>query len=220
MAQCSGCFPIFQPNQLAHMEIGGCMELKDDDFYCLPVNLESVFDSVAEEEKSVLEKKSEPVRYNADVNECVICWENIEQVNNCVTPCGHSFCFKCLMLALTRNPSCPCCRTSLIEQNEEEEDEDEENEENSHHSEDDEESYGEGEEDCADVEDIATRLESSGFTMLDMVLILMDKPSKRNAALNYDYIQKMAIKFDQIEQDVDNEAKERVLFAAEDNKVN
>jgi hypothetical protein len=27
---CSGCYPIFQPNQQAHQDFGGCMEIKYD----------------------------------------------------------------------------------------------------------------------------------------------------------------------------------------------
>jgi hypothetical protein len=28
--KCPGCFPIFQPNQLAHMDKGGCLYLEYD----------------------------------------------------------------------------------------------------------------------------------------------------------------------------------------------
>lgn len=28
--RCSGCYPIFQPNQQAHQDFGGCMEIKYD----------------------------------------------------------------------------------------------------------------------------------------------------------------------------------------------
>jgi len=44
--------------------------------------------------------------------------------NNCVTPCGHSFCFQCLAKALEQNNTCPYCRTVLMEEPEEEEEED------------------------------------------------------------------------------------------------
>jgi len=47
--------------------------------------------------------------------ECCICYETIGDKNNCVTPCGHKFCFVCLTKALTTNNTCPCCREVLVE---------------------------------------------------------------------------------------------------------
>lgn len=47
--------------------------------------------------------------------ECCICFEVIGEKNNCVTPCGHKFCFVCLTKALSTNNTCPCCRQVLIE---------------------------------------------------------------------------------------------------------
>ena len=54
--------------------------------------------------------------------ECCICFETIGEKNNCVTPCGHKFCFVCLTKALTNNNTCPCCREVLVEVTEEDED--------------------------------------------------------------------------------------------------
>lgn len=57
--------------------------------------------------------------------ECCICMDVINcSTNNCVTPCGHKFCFQCLAKALEQNNTCPCCRAVLIENNEDPEDED------------------------------------------------------------------------------------------------
>jgi hypothetical protein len=38
--------------------------------------------------------------------------------NNCITPCGHTFCFQCLAKALEKNNTCPCCRAVLMEEEE------------------------------------------------------------------------------------------------------
>ena len=54
--------------------------------------------------------------------ECCICYETIGDKNNCVTPCGHKFCFVCLTKSLTTNNTCPCCREVLIEAPEEDDD--------------------------------------------------------------------------------------------------
>ena len=47
--------------------------------------------------------------------ECCICYETIGDKNNCVTPCGHKFCFVCLTKSLANNNTCPCCRQVLVE---------------------------------------------------------------------------------------------------------
>lgn len=47
--------------------------------------------------------------------ECSICYEVLGNENNCTTPCGHKFCFNCIMKSLKRNGSCPLCRNSLTE---------------------------------------------------------------------------------------------------------
>lgn len=52
--------------------------------------------------------------------ECCICFETIGEKNNCVTPCGHKFCFVCLTKSLTNNNTCPCCREVLLETTDEE----------------------------------------------------------------------------------------------------
>jgi Ring finger domain len=62
---------------------------------------------------------------STDTIECCICFEAIGEKNNCVTPCGHKFCFVCLTKALTNNNTCPCCREVLIEVEEEVEEDDE-----------------------------------------------------------------------------------------------
>lgn len=56
--------------------------------------------------------------------ECCICMDAINfATNNCVTPCGHTFCFQCLAKALEQNNTCPCCRAVLMAEPEDEDDE-------------------------------------------------------------------------------------------------
>jgi len=63
---------------------------------------------------SVEEKMIKTEKQLENVIECVICIEKIDIVNNCVTPCGHKFCLKCILLTCSRNASCPLCRSVLI----------------------------------------------------------------------------------------------------------
>jgi L-rhamnose mutarotase len=48
-----------------------------------------------------------------NTKECAICMEQIDITNNCVTPCGHKFCFTCILTSYSRNKMCPLCRADL-----------------------------------------------------------------------------------------------------------
>lgn len=48
--------------------------------------------------------------------ECVICYDLIGDTNKCVTPCGHNFCFNCILKATQYNSKCPYCRNELREE--------------------------------------------------------------------------------------------------------
>ena len=71
--------------------------------------------------------------------ECCICYDVIGEQNNCTTPCGHKFCFVCMMKTLETNNTCPCCRAVLQERGEEEE-EDSDDEDDDYFSDDDDDS--------------------------------------------------------------------------------
>jgi hypothetical protein len=42
---------------------------------------------------------------------CPVCFDDIE--NKSITPCGHSFCFKCIHVWINLNSSCPLCKSKL-----------------------------------------------------------------------------------------------------------
>jgi hypothetical protein len=74
-----------------------------------------------------------------DGTECPVCLDKIGEKNNCTTKCGHSFCFSCMIKALSVNNKCPYCREILVEKNIhednfEEDDEDEEEDDNYHNN--------------------------------------------------------------------------------------
>ena len=77
--------------------------------------------------------------------ECCVCFEEIgNEKNNCVTPCGHQFCFTCIAKCLGKSNCCPLCRGVLIEKDDEEDSEEDSN----NHSE--EESYKDNDQDNDD----------------------------------------------------------------------
>ena len=59
---------------------------------------------------------------------CPVCFENIGVTNNCITPCGHTFCLICMLKCIRKNNTCPCCRTIIIEEEIQEEIQEEEDE--------------------------------------------------------------------------------------------
>jgi len=145
--------------------------------------------------------------------ECCICYEQIGQTNNCVTGCGHAFCFKCLALAMAHKNSCPCCRAKLIDVPDDDED-DEADGDYVDEEEDDEDDV----DDEGHVEDIVDRLEKEGMTMIDVVSMLLNRYSKRDAKYTAEYIQQINTRFDQLAADVDMEFIEQQQFAVEDTR--
>lgn len=51
-----------------------------------------------------------------ETTECVICFDEFSDSNICITPCGHKFCFKCLMKHMNKSDTCPYCRELLKEE--------------------------------------------------------------------------------------------------------
>jgi hypothetical protein len=45
--------------------------------------------------------------------ECCVCYEELGKTNVTTTPCGHTFCFSCLMKCMDVKNSCPYCREPL-----------------------------------------------------------------------------------------------------------
>jgi hypothetical protein len=145
--------------------------------------------------------------------ECCICFETIGCKNNCVTPCGHSFCFNCVTRALTQNNTCPICRTVLIEVEEEEDSDydDEEEEEDS----DGEEEEEEEQDDCG-IDEITSRFLKLGYTTMDVMSMLTGRYKRSDPKNTKEYIQKMIHDFEDIVDEVDGEEDERESMAEED----
>jgi hypothetical protein len=155
--------------------------------------------------------------------ECCICFENIGEKNNCVTPCGHKFCFECMVKSLSRNNSCPCCRTVLQEEPEDQEDDDDDDEEDDDDYEDDEEE-DDGTKHAGPAK-IASELEKLGYNMTDVIALWLgryDNTPRYEPLTKYtsQYIEKFSNELDEIIERSDIEAtkeyNERHAFMEED----
>ena len=141
--------------------------------------------------------------------ECCICYEIIGEQNNCITPCGHKFCFVCMMKTLNINNTCPCCRTVLQEKEEEESEEEEED--TDYEDSDEEDSDYHYRKSLAPTENIASELESHGYTMSDILALYLGRISDR---VNYRFIEKLNDDFDKIvkKQDSETESEHNETF--------
>ena len=237
MSYCTGCYPTFQANQLAHAEPGGCCYFVETEELCVPTDLSSQFDACVEKEdaasiSSIGNDTDASVSASISASEsatgveCCICYEVIGKKNNCTTECGHQFCFKCLATAMARSNACPCCRAKLVDESEDSEDEEDYVEEDDDEEDDDEEDDGpwpDGmnvEKDYdGDVEDVLERIQQKGYTMLDMVCLLFNKFSKKDERYTPEYIKTLCDTVDQINIDVGQESVEIELMGGEDHGV-
>ena len=64
---------------------------------------------------NLLSKKQIETAKQCHTTECAVCYDKIGNKNNCVTPCGHTFCFQCMMSCLNYKNTCPICRQVLQE---------------------------------------------------------------------------------------------------------
>lgn len=199
--KCPGCYPIYQENQLAHAEEGGCLFQSSDD---------AVSTTTGGSVSTVMV-------------ECCICYDPINtKKNNCVTECGHQFCLKCLATTMAHNGyNCPYCRTPLVEMNDEDEDEDdEENDEGDDEEDIDEEDEDEDEDDegveCG-VEELTRKLMVNGFKMEDMVAMLMGRYRKDDTdAMIFELTDKFDAIVNLADEEAVNEDNEQRMMGKED----
>ena len=218
MSKCLGCFPRFQENQMAHMDPGGCMYVEDLEE--ISMISETSLTSVHNMDVSSSPMEDKEICVESLEEECCICYENIGKKNNCVTECGHKFCFKCLAMAMTRSNACPCCRQPLTDEPEVAYDEEDSE-------------YDEDDDDASDISDdvdedissvpvevIAERLEKNGITMIDMICMFMGtNVVKVSEKYTPEYFDALYEKCDNIVDEAGREASEMALFAEEDSRA-
>lgn len=149
--------------------------------------------------------------------ECPVCMEIIQEKNNCKTECGHSFCLKCILICSVTKAECPCCRFVLFEKKEEE-DEYESDDDESDEEGDDEMNSQASDEDTDDednednevegtVEEITKRFEKKGYSMVDVVSILLGRISKLEDKNTKVYFNKVNDDLEEIIFEVDEEVR-------------
>jgi hypothetical protein len=161
-----------------------------------------------------------------DAKECPVCFEVIQpDANMCITPCGHSFCFKCVARSMKNNDTCPICRSRLKDEDDADDADDEteydEDEEDSHPE------YSDGFDNC-NLEDMERRILARGFKMIDLIALYsgvnthicthMTETSMTEAEYA-DHLRELENYIDDIPAEIASEVSERRGMAAEDRRA-
>lgn len=150
--------------------------------------------------------------------ECPICFDEIQQTNACTTPCGHSFCFKCVIKSMQANEACPCCREPLIEKSAE--DEESEYEEDIGDESTIDSDFEEDEDETGpDVEIVTNAFVKRGYDVKDAMSLLLCRYSKTDAKYTREYIETLNEDFDDIMEEIEAQTREQSDFAVEDTNV-
>jgi len=110
--------------------------------------------------------------------------------------------------------ACPCCRSKLVDVPDEDEEESDYEESDDEDEDDDEEQQDMD----GHVEDIVERLEKNGMVMIDVVSMMLNRYSKKDARYTEEHIMAVNLAFDKIVNEVDDEHFERLMFATEDTR--
>jgi hypothetical protein len=194
-------------------------------------NEPTVFEAIVAETFAVDKTTTHPLLVDdGSSSDCCICFEFISsKTNNCTTPCGHQFCFKCMAKTLARSNACPCCRAPLQEEEDEDDEIDLDDE-----SDDDDDDYDE--DDDADVdgelETVVKMFTLKGYTINDVLAMLTGRTSKIDTKYTKEYIDQLDTDLDDICHAADSiaviakavkesarERAERAMFELEDRRV-
>jgi hypothetical protein len=97
-------------DQIINLDMTIYQNLQKETFTKRERSLSNLSD-MSEEISHVLPQKEE------EEDTCCICFEILNTKKNyCVTPCGHPFCFMCIVKTMAKQNSCPCCRASLYKE--------------------------------------------------------------------------------------------------------
>lgn len=181
------------------------------------------------------------------IAECPICYEVLSTTRNrCITPCGHTICFECMMryvkrqIELRADCACPCCRKTLFESTRvgdsvhgssdgSSSDSDTDDEYRDDHSDSD----HEIDEDYATIERIAEECADRGVTFTDMTALMlfrgrsMDSTACRRLSLpeseyTHEYCRSIGRAVfdvvDELDEECVTEHDERLFMDAEDQR--
>jgi len=160
-----------------------------------------------------------------EIIECSICYDVYYNKNISITPCGHIFCFNCILKAVSYNKECPICRNRLVEESDDEETEstiiDDDDEDDDDEDGEDEESDDDESNDYDSIEvdtwEIAERLEKIGYQMVDIVSVLENTRSR--IYHTKEHFREIVKKYEEVYDEIHAEKRENYLFEKEDYNV-
>lgn len=132
---------------------------------------------------------------SSNIASCNICYEDLDPTRNqCITECGHQFCFRCIMTTISSSIAnynlCPICRTQMLEYAPEFSDDDDDDDEYldettvaAYHTN----IIAPGTR-IAPICQIVRRIKDEGFDMGDLVSLLLNR-YELNGKYNRDYVE-------------------------------
>lgn len=163
--------------------------------------------------------------------ECAICYDVIGKTNMCVTPCGHEFCFKCMVKSYKTNDSCPLCRTTYLEKDEllHSDSEEEDDDETLYDSDEDEDTIVYNMNNTTEKSIIATptqiaeKLTKNGYTITDIISLWTNRIDREDKRYTQSFIKNMVKDVDNTIQEADedkyNIVVEREMMENEDTRT-
>ena len=157
--------------------------------------------------------------------ECAICYEEIGKTNQCVTPCGHEFCFKCMIKSFQTNETCPLCRSTYLEKDEclqydSEEDFDDNSDDETIYDDDEYESPDQYLYSLDNITQFTTlakpiiivdKLEQKGYAMEDILSFYMGRIDRTNRKYTQSYVRKLKDDIYSIILEADKEQKNALM---------
>lgn len=67
-----------------------------------------------ESELKAIRQEIALLKINRMIEECPICFENMEEMNSSSIRCGHKFCTDCFVMSMMTQNSCPMCRAPVF----------------------------------------------------------------------------------------------------------
>lgn len=143
-------------------------------------------------------------------DECPVCYEIIEEKNNCITICNHKFCLQCLLKSYNKNNACPCCRALLIDEKIYNNIDDEQQGEEQEQTEQPELIYDNipryNNEYCGLNNEIKECFEMEGYTLLDSIMLLTERYAIEENKNTNEYYYKVLNCFNKIKNEADYKA--------------
>ena len=160
------------------------------------------------------------ITHEESINEtCPICFDDIKKINVCTTPCGHTFCFKCLTKAMNNNTECPMCRGTLVDDEDIVSSDDDDDDDDDEYETEDEMEEEEVNVKMSNIEIVVERFTNKGYNLMDALMILREQFSNKTQEKNQKHLEKITDEFETMMGELEDEIDEAYEMQKEDKEM-